>query len=103
LDHDTHDIPEGVPAEERQRLMALPPEERRRIMDRRRRMMESMDGETAEHMRRHFAEMRQRAPAPEVGSAAPDFNLAVLDGDGDRVRLQDLRGQPVGLIFGPYT
>jgi cytochrome c biogenesis protein CcmG, thiol:disulfide interchange protein DsbE len=36
--------------------------------------------------------------APEVGSPAPDFSLAALDGDGD-VRLADFRGRPVIVNF----
>ena len=56
-----------------------------------------------EQMRRVFAEMRRRPDGPDEGSRAPDFDLAILDGDGERVRLSDLRGQPVGLIFGSYT
>jgi peroxiredoxin len=47
--------------------------------------------------------MCQRPPGPEVGSEAPDFDLAVLHGEGHRVRLRDLRGKPVGLVFGSYT
>jgi peroxiredoxin len=47
--------------------------------------------------------MRRRPPGPEVGSEAPAFDLAVLNGGGQRVRLEDLRGKPVGLIFGSYT
>lgn len=56
-----------------------------------------------EQMRRVFAEMRERPDGPGEGSPAPDFDLAILDGDGARVRLSDLRGRPVGLIFGSYT
>ena len=44
----------------------------------------------------------REARTPKVGDLAPDFDLTVLDGEG-RVRLPDLRGQPVGLIFGSYT
>ena len=56
-----------------------------------------------EQMRRVFAEMRRRPDGPDEGSPAPDFDLALLDGDGERVRLSGLRGRPVGLIFGSYT
>jgi peroxiredoxin len=38
---------------------------------------------------------------PAIGQPAPDFELADLD--GNRVRLSDLRGQPVVLEFGSYT
>ncbi len=38
---------------------------------------------------------------PEPGAPAPDFELASID--GERVRLSQLRGQPVVLIFGSVT
>ncbi|MCH8346846.1 MAG: redoxin domain-containing protein [Chloroflexi bacterium] len=41
--------------------------------------------------------------APKVGDEAPDFQLPVLDGKGATVRLSELRGKPVALIFGSYT
>jgi len=45
--------------------------------------------------------------APAVGSKAPGFALERLAADGRRageqVRLQDLRGRPVALLFGSYT
>ena len=62
-----------------------------------------MDDQAREAMQEHRAHMQQRPPAPEVGGEAPEFDLAVLDGDGRRVRLRELRGKPVGLIFGSYT
>ena len=37
-----------------------------------------------------------------VGDVAPDFCLPLLDGS-DEVKLFDLRGQPVVLVFGSYT
>jgi hypothetical protein len=53
----------------------------------------------------HMAEREKRAPAP--GSPAPDFALRRL-GPGrtpsaQRVRLSELRGRPVALVFGSYT
>jgi peroxiredoxin len=39
--------------------------------------------------------------APRLGEAAPDFELADLDGGS--LRLSDLRGRPVVLEFGSYT
>jgi hypothetical protein len=45
---------------------------------------------------------RREARAPKVGEPAPDFEISLLDGD-QKVRLSDLRGRPVGLIFGSYT
>ena len=41
--------------------------------------------------------------APNPGDLAPDFNLPLLDGNGERVRLSDRRGRPVALLFGSYT
>jgi len=47
--------------------------------------------------------------APEVGAEAPDFELVRLTTEGEpgaeaeRVRLSDLQGKPVALIFGSYT
>ena len=37
-----------------------------------------------------------------VGDAAPDFCLPLLDGSGE-VRLSELLGLPVVLVFGSYT
>jgi len=56
----------------------------------------------------HMAEEKAReAQVPQVGSVAPDFVADVLDRGrkrtGEQVRLSDLRGAPVGLIFGSYT
>jgi hypothetical protein len=52
-----------------------------------------------------MAEREEHAPA--VGSIAPDFTLKRLSPAGklteERVRLSDLRGQPVALVFGSYT
>ena len=58
------------------------------------------DGGDMERLR--AARDAREAHAPLVGEPAPDFDLRVLDGDG-RVRLADLHGKPVGLIFGSYT
>lgn len=87
----------------RERLMSMPPDERERKMARLRARLESMDEGSREAMKRVVTYMRQRPDPPEIGSEAPDFDLGVLDGDGARVRLRDLRGRPVGLIFGSYT
>ena len=43
-----------------------------------------------------------RAGALQLGSAAPDFELPLLDKSA-RVRLSSLRGRPVVLVFGSYT
>ncbi len=46
--------------------------------------------------------MRARAGDLQIGEMAPDFELPVLD-KSRRVRLSDLRGKPVLLVFGSYT
>jgi hypothetical protein len=46
--------------------------------------------------------MRARAGYLNAGDLAPDFTLATRDG-ASRVRLSELRGRPVVLIFGSYT
>lgn len=56
----------------------------------------------------HMATQQAReAIVPKVGSAAPDFVADVLDRErrrtGEQVRLSDLRGRPVGIVFGSYT
>lgn len=47
--------------------------------------------------------MSARAGTLQVGDAAPDFSLPVVDGSR-KVRLsEELREHPVALIFGSYT
>ena len=63
---------------------------------------------TEEQFDRHMAEEQAReAIVPMVGSEAPDFVADVLDRDrkrtGKQVRLSDLRGKPVGIVFGSFT
>jgi len=59
--------------------------------------------------RERFDEMRsairkREERSPDVGDAAPDFELPMLDGRDERVRLSDFSGRsPVALIFGSYT
>lgn len=52
-------------------------------------------------------EKAREAIVPKIGDMAPDFVADVLDRQrkrtGDRVRLSELRGKPVGLVFGSYT
>ncbi len=52
----------------------------------------------------HVSEILEREPGSCVlGSEAPDFELAALDGSGP-VRLSDHFGsRPVALVFGSYT
>ena len=63
---------------------------------------------TEEQFEIHMATQKAReAGVPKVGEAAPDFSADVLGGarqrTGETVRLSDLRGKPVGLVFGSYT
>ena len=56
----------------------------------------------------HMAEEKAReAIVPKLGAKAPDFVADVLDRErkrtGEQVRLSDLQGQPVGIIFGSFT
>ena len=46
--------------------------------------------------------MPARAGALQVGDPAPDFELEYHDHSG-KMRLSDLRGRPVVLVFGSYT
>ncbi len=107
----TQDIEEQInalPPEMRDRLTermaSMDEEQRAQMLEQVRGMFGSMSAEQREQLG-HTREQRQKreASAPQVGDIAPDFDLALLDGDGARVRLSDLRGRPVGLIFGSYT
>jgi hypothetical protein len=60
-----------------------------------------MTGERFARLREAIAQREEGAP--RVGDEAPDFELPVLHGDGATVRLSELRGKPVALIFGSYT
>ncbi len=60
-----------------------------------------MTGERFAQLREAMARREERAP--KVGDEAPEFELPVLDGKGATVRLSELRGRPVALIFGSYT
>lgn len=60
-----------------------------------------MTPEMFSRVREAMAKREERAP--NVGDEAPDFELPLLHGDGKTVRLLDLRGRPVALIFGSYT
>ena len=61
-----------------------------------------------EELDEHLAWQRARqANVLQVGAVAPDFKLDVLDRKrfrtGETVRLSELHGKPVALIFGSYT
>ena len=63
---------------------------------------------TEEQFETHMAAQKAREEGvPKVGEAAPDFVADILGRDwqrtGETVRLSDLRGKPVGLVFGSYT
>ena len=60
-----------------------------------------MTGERFAQLREAMARREERAP--KVGDEAPEFELPVLAGKGATVRLSELRGRPVALIFGSYT
>ncbi len=60
-----------------------------------------MTGERFAQLREAMARREERAP--KVGDEPPDFELPVLDGKGAKMRLSELRGKPVALIFGSYT
>ncbi len=60
-----------------------------------------MTGERFAQLREAMARREERAPM--VGDEAPEFELPVLDGKGATMRLSELRGKPVALIFGSYT
>ncbi len=60
-----------------------------------------MTGERFAQLREAMAKREESAPT--VGDEAPDFELPVLDGKGVTMRLSELRGKPVALIFGSYT
>ncbi|MFP6774794.1 MAG: hypothetical protein VCE74_21065 [Alphaproteobacteria bacterium] len=56
----------------------------------------------------HMATQKAReADVPKVGAMAPDFTADILGPNrqrsGGQVTLSDLRGNPVGLVFGSYT
>ena len=65
-------------------------------------------GWTRESMREGYLKrLRKDLNSPQIGDIAPDFELEKLSASGARtgemMKLSDLRGKPVGLIFGSYT
>ncbi len=77
-------------------------------MAQRRKLWIEISDITEEQFERHMAEEKAReAIVPKIGSEAPDFVADVLDRDrkrtGKQVRLSDLRGKPVGIVFGSFT
>ena len=61
--------------------------------------------EDFEMITKNLAEREKHTPA--VGTTAPDFELRRLSAEGvltdETLRLADLRGRPVALVFGSYT
>ena len=87
-----------------ERLKTASPVEREEMRLRIEQRMSQADGGHMQRVRRDWEARREsEVRAPEAGDPAPDFDLALLNGDGQRVRLSALRGRPVGLIFGSYT
>ncbi|TDI67803.1 MAG: hypothetical protein E2O90_01705 [Alphaproteobacteria bacterium] len=65
-------------------------------------------GWTRDGMRQRYLDRMERDKhSPQVGDHAPDFELKVLNAAGkltdNRLSLSNLRGKPVGLIFGSFT
>ncbi len=63
---------------------------------------------SAEQFDAHMAEQKAReAGVPRVGEMAPDFVADVLGPDrqrtGAQVRLSELRGKPVSIVFSSFT
>ena len=101
------DMIRALPAAMQERIhlqtKGLSPEEREQFSRRMASMFETMPPEIRELVQKEGALRRQREEAsPNPGDPAPHFELALLDGSA-RVKLSDLRGRPVGLIFGSYT
>ena len=98
------DILRSLPPDFQDRIAKMPEAKRAETLERARKRFESMDDNARAQMLEAQRESQDREKrVPQAGSIAPDFDLPVLDGDGQRVRLSALRGRPVGLIFGSYT
>jgi hypothetical protein len=101
------DFIRGLPAEMQERIAlqtrGLSDQEREQFARRMASAFESMPPDIRELVQKEGTLRRRREEtSPGPGDAAPDFELALLDGSA-RVRLSELRGRPVGLIFGSYT
>ena len=60
-------------------------------------------GWTRESIRaRYYERLEQDRLAPDIGDSVPDFELQIVNNSG-KIKLSDLYGKPVGLIFGSYT
>ena len=74
----------------------------------RRKIWINLSGMTEGNFEQMFADQKLRqARVPAVGQPAPDFEAELLYRDrkrsGETVKLSDLRGKPVALVFGSYT
>ena len=77
-------------------------------MAQRRKVWVEISDITEQDLAAHMEEEKAReAIVPQPGTMAPDFVADVLGKDGKRtgatVRLSELRGKPVGIIFGSCT
>ncbi len=77
------------------------------MAERRKLWLEISDISEAEFDAHMATEKAREADVPKVASQAPDFVADVLGRDlgrtGEQVRLSELRGKPVGIVFGSYT
>ncbi len=77
-------------------------------MDERRKIWMDLSNMTEDDFNKMFASQKVRQQrVPEVGQPAPDFEAELLHPDrqrsGETVKLSELRGKPVALVFGSYT
>jgi hypothetical protein len=77
-------------------------------MDERRKIWMELSNMTKGDFDKMFADQKVRQQrVPEIGQPAPDFEAELLHADrarsGETVKLSDLRGKPVALVFGSYT
>lgn len=60
-----------------------------------------------EYKRRVEEQTEREKHVPKVGEPAPDFELELLSGSGDRTgetfKLSDARERPLAIAFGSYT
>jgi hypothetical protein len=77
-------------------------------MDERRKIWMELSNMTEGDFDKLFADQKVRQQrVPEIGQPAPDFTAELLHAgskrSGETVKLSDLRGKPVALVFGSYT
>jgi hypothetical protein len=60
-------------------------------------------GWTRESIRtKYYERLEQDKLSHQIGDVVPDFELQIVNNSG-KIKLSDLYGKPVGLIFGSYT